>query len=305
MREVPITTGRPSATSSSSRRSSSRLCSTVLPKPIPGSSRIRSSRDPGPHRERHALLEERLDVVHHVVVAGVVLHRARVAQHVHQAAVGAGAGHDAGHLGVAAQGGHVVDERRAGVERPRRDAALDVSIEIWAPAPRSISPSITGITRRSSSASGTGSAPGPGRLAAHVEDRRALRLELEAVRDRRLGGQVAAAVGERVGRDVDHAHDLEVAPPGRARHLIGHRPWRSKYSRASSSRSRSRLLSTLIRNIQLIIHTISATITSPTPAPAAALFPWPITIPTTPAIAIATGIHTRVAASRIRPKLLV
>src|SRR6185312_13145759 len=46
LREVPITSGRPSATSSSKRRSSSRLCSTVLPKPMPGSSMIRCSAIP-------------------------------------------------------------------------------------------------------------------------------------------------------------------------------------------------------------------------------------------------------------------
>ena len=39
-------------------------------------------------------------------------------------------------------------------------ALLDESIEIWARAPRSISPSITGITRRSSSDSDTDAAPG-------------------------------------------------------------------------------------------------------------------------------------------------
>src|SRR5680860_758133 len=37
LREVPTTSGRPIATSSSRRRSSSRLWSTVLPNPIPGS----------------------------------------------------------------------------------------------------------------------------------------------------------------------------------------------------------------------------------------------------------------------------
>src|SRR5213076_2255527 len=46
LREVPMTTGRPSATSSPRRRSSSRLCSTVLPNPMPGSRRIRSSAMP-------------------------------------------------------------------------------------------------------------------------------------------------------------------------------------------------------------------------------------------------------------------
>ena len=46
LRQVPITTGRPIAAISSSRRSSSRLCSTVLPNPIPGSSHTRSSGTP-------------------------------------------------------------------------------------------------------------------------------------------------------------------------------------------------------------------------------------------------------------------
>ena len=50
LREVPITSGRPSAASSSRRRSSSRLCSTVLPKPMPGSSMIRSLGDAPPRR---------------------------------------------------------------------------------------------------------------------------------------------------------------------------------------------------------------------------------------------------------------
>src|SRR3954452_20896803 len=48
LRDVPITSGRPSAASSSRRRSSSRLCSSVLPKPMPGSSSTRSSATPWP-----------------------------------------------------------------------------------------------------------------------------------------------------------------------------------------------------------------------------------------------------------------
>ena len=52
---------------------------------------------------------------------------------------------------------------------------------------------------------------GPGRLAADVEDRRAGRGQREAVRDRGVGVEVAAAVGEGVGRDVDDPHQR---PPG-------------------------------------------------------------------------------------------
>ena len=44
----------------------------------------------------------------------------------------------------------------------------------------------------------------------------------------------------------------------------------------------------------------TATITKPTPVAPSAPRPWPTTIATTPATAIATGSHTRVAWSSIR-----
>src|SRR5262249_10577305 len=44
LREKPTRIGRPSATSSGNRRTSSKLCATVFPKPMPGSRQIRSSR---------------------------------------------------------------------------------------------------------------------------------------------------------------------------------------------------------------------------------------------------------------------
>src|SRR3954447_15968515 len=98
LRDVPTTTGRPIATISSRRRSSSRLCSTVFPKPIPGSSWMRSSSTPSAianaplppppgDRDPHPRLQKRLDVVHDVVVTRFLLHRARLAEHVHEAAV--------------------------------------------------------------------------------------------------------------------------------------------------------------------------------------------------------------------------
>src|SRR3954463_13895599 len=104
LREKPITTGRPSAVSSSSRRTSSKLCSTVLPKPIPGSRQIRSSGMPAetatpsrrsrrggppPALALRPLLEEGGDLRGDVVVARIGLHRPRLALHVHQAEVGA------------------------------------------------------------------------------------------------------------------------------------------------------------------------------------------------------------------------
>ena len=146
LREVPTTTGRPMATISSRRRSSSRLWSTVLPKPMPGSSQTRSSSDALPHGERESLLEERLHLGDDVVVARVVLHGARLAEHVHEAAIGAATRRPAGHAGVEAEGGDVVDDRGAGSQggaRPR---------PAWwcrwtARSPAAASRSTTGITR--------------------------------------------------------------------------------------------------------------------------------------------------------------
>jgi L-ascorbate metabolism protein UlaG (beta-lactamase superfamily) len=61
------------------------------------------------------------------------------------------------------------------------------------------------------------------------------------------------------------------------------------------------LLSTLIRNIQLIIHTISPAPTRTTPAPAVGVRACPITIPAIPATANPTGSHILVNVSILGP----
>ena len=53
---------------------------------------------------------------------------------------------------------------------------------------------------------------GPGRLAADVEQVGARGHEGQAVRDRGVGVEEAAAVGERVGRDVHDAHHRGAGP---------------------------------------------------------------------------------------------
>ena len=82
-------TGRPIATSSGSRRTSSKLCATVLPKPMPGSRQTSSSRIPCRDREREPLLEERLHLARRRRrSAGRPASSRGVAAHVHQAEVG-------------------------------------------------------------------------------------------------------------------------------------------------------------------------------------------------------------------------
>ena len=126
--------------------------------------------DPGVRRGLEPLLEERLHLGDDVVVARVVLHRPRLAEHVHEAEAGVRVGDDAGELRVAAQRGDVVDHHRAGLERhaarPRPSRCR------WRPA-RPESAASTGSTRRSSSSSRDPLRARAGRLAADVDDRRA------------------------------------------------------------------------------------------------------------------------------------
>ena len=74
LREVPTRIGRPRSRSSPRRRSSSRLCSTVLPKPIPGSTQIRSSAIPSARRLDPLARKARTSSTD-VAVGGVLLHR--------------------------------------------------------------------------------------------------------------------------------------------------------------------------------------------------------------------------------------
>ena len=206
LREVPTTTGRPMATISSRRRSSSRLCSTVLPKPMPGSSQTRSSRDALLDRERESLLEERLHLGHDVVVARVVLHGARLAEHVHETAVGAATRRPR----PGGRGRTGRRRRRSRCVAPASSAAratadFVVSMESRAPPPasrfdhRHHSPEL--LLRRDRIRARAGG------LAADVEDRRPLLHEPPAVLHRRLRVEEQPSVRERVGRDVHDTHD--------------------------------------------------------------------------------------------------
>ena len=110
----------------------------------------------------------------------------------------------------------------------RATSAFIVSTEIGTPT-RPARASTTGRTRRSSSSSDTGSEPGPRGLAADVDERRALAHQGEALRERVVGGEEAAAVGERVGGDVEHAHDAREGEVERSRSAGP--AWRSRSAR--------------------------------------------------------------------------
>ena len=105
---------------------------------------MRSSRTPSRDRELGALLEEGADVVDDVVVARVVLHRARLAEHVHEAAVAAAIGDEAGELGLVAEGGDVVDVGGAGVDAPRAATVELRRVDADLRAARRAAPATTG-----------------------------------------------------------------------------------------------------------------------------------------------------------------
>ena len=97
---------------------------TVLPKPIPGSSRIFRSSIPAAVREAEALRQKRLDLQDDIPVPGILLHRPGLAEHVHQAALATRIGDHRGHLRVAPQGRDVVYETRPGRQGKVRDGCL-------------------------------------------------------------------------------------------------------------------------------------------------------------------------------------
>ena len=164
-------------------------------------------------RELDALLEEGADVVDDVVVARVVLHRARLAEHVHQAAVAAAIGHEAGELGLVAERGDVVDEGGAGVDappRPRSSFAVSTLICDAGAAQRARRRGRRGAApRRSSPARHRGRVDSPpmSRMSAPSA------ISARACSTARSKANHSPAVGERVGRDVEDAHDARVHRP--------------------------------------------------------------------------------------------
>ena len=167
--------------------------------------------DPLRDGERQPLLQERLDLRDDVVIARFALHRARLAEHVHQAAVDAALRRRAPPSpGRARSAVTSLTSVAPASSATAATAAFEVSIESCVPAPAS--PATTGSTRAISSAAATGSAPG--RVDSPPTSRMSAPLggQLAAVRDRSLGVEEAAAVGERVGRHVDDPHQPERAP---------------------------------------------------------------------------------------------
>ena len=98
-------------------RGSARGCGRrVLPKPMPGSTRMRARGMPAASAAATRASRIVEDVEEHVVVGGRVLHRLRVALRVHQADRAAGGSGDGEAVGIVGERRDVVEEVGAGVE---------------------------------------------------------------------------------------------------------------------------------------------------------------------------------------------
>ena len=122
-------------------------------------------------RERHPLFQERGDLLRDIVVARLLLHRPRLALHVHEAEIGARVRYDPGELRVAAKRRDVVDENRAALERRARDPGLrgvDRERQLGADTIEDRHDAAQLLLRRDACGAG------PRRLAAEVDQRRSL-----------------------------------------------------------------------------------------------------------------------------------
>ena len=218
-REKPISSGRPSASRTSSRRTSSDVLIHRLPEP---DARVEADpllRDPGVDGEPQPLLEEGCDLGGDVLIARIDLHRARIAGHVHQAEVCLGLGDGADEVGIGPERGDVVDQLGSEGERPPRDGRLRGVDRDGTPA----SPSRTGTIRRSSSSRATPSEPGrvDSPPTSTIDAPSATIRCAEAIGV--VGPVVDAPVRERVGGDVDDAHHRRAAEALLGRRARAHR----------------------------------------------------------------------------------
>ena len=170
-RERPTRTGRPMLQIRSSPRIELEVLVGRLAEADPRVEADVLLRDPRRDRDREPLLEEAGDLADDVVVARLDLHRARLPLHVHQADVRARVGDHAGELRIAAQGGDVVDERGAELERPRAPPRPS-SCRSRPAGPRALRARAARAAAPRRATTGVGA--GTGRLATDVDERRTL-----------------------------------------------------------------------------------------------------------------------------------
>ena len=217
--EIPTSTGRPSATRTSSRRSSSRFCAGVFPNPIPGSRQIRASAIPSEtanasRSSRNAATSATTSsyLGSRCIVRGEPSMCIRQRSASEAATTPASSGSPRRAVTSLTSSTPSSSARR----RPRP----------WPCRSRPAAPGAPPARGRHAAAPRRRDAlrTGPRRLAADVDDRGALVEQAPRGRDRHLRLVVPAAVGEAVGRDVDDPHHARAAQTFLERRT-SHRSW--------------------------------------------------------------------------------
>ena len=221
LRDTPSRTGRPSPRYSPSWLRISRLCSSVLPNPIPGStiSRARHSR----RRSRPARAAGSSNTSRPPLVPRLQLHGRGLALAVHQHHRHAAGASRRGLSGSWRRAEMSLIMRAPAPTAARITAALRVSIETSAPA--LASPSITGTTRLISSPADTAPAPAGSIPRRRPRCRRLRRAAAARARSpppaRRTARRPRSCPG-----DVDHTHQQRSAF-GRPSGQLGGAPGRA------------------------------------------------------------------------------
>ncbi len=160
-----------------------------------------AERHAGRRREIERAFEEALDVVENVD------RPVRPLAVVHDDDRRAGFGDRVRHARIALQSPDVVDDRGAEPRRLARHCGFagvdgDGCVETFSQGPEHRRYPAKLLFR------GNGSVAGPGRFAADVDDRRALGNHRVSARDGGLGVEMPSAVGKRIRRHVENAHEL-------------------------------------------------------------------------------------------------
>ena len=247
MRESPINTGRPSATSDVESPNELEVLGSRLAEADPRIEADALLRDPGCDGESQALFEECRHFRDDVVIARVSLHRARLTLHVHQTEIRAALCHDGGQPDVSPQRRDVVDELGTELDRPTGNLALGRvdrdgnAVELLE---NRNDPAKLLVDRNPCGA-------GPRGLAADVHDRGPFLEHPARGCNRGVRVEVHTAVRKAVGRHVDDPHHR------RALQTFLHR-WTSHPAMEVSSRGRNALLTALGVLVALAVVAIAS-----------------------------------------------
>ena len=208
LRDAPMSSGRPERRRARARcASSAQLCSAFLAKPRPGSSTMRAGSMPAATAASSRARSSRAHVAHDVVVDARASSSCRCgrASASRRNGTRSAATRRASRWSASPPLTSLTRHARRPRRRPQPSSARMVSMLTATPA--ATSPRTTGRTRALLLLGRDPLGARPRRLAADVDEISPGLGQRERRAPRRVGVEVAAAVGERVGRDVEDAHD--------------------------------------------------------------------------------------------------